>query len=72
VGIGDSMFLETFFQIVRTREFVIILIIMIILFPMIFAIASRSKKSVSIKKMPKVRVATEKKSLKTVPATQMI
>lgn len=64
------MFLETFFQIVRTREFIIILIVMIILFPLIFAVASRSKKSVSIKKMPKVRIATEKKSLKTVTAVQ--
>ncbi len=64
------MFLETFFQIVRTREFIIILIVMIILFPLIFAVASRSKKAVSIKKMPKVRIATEKKSLKTVTAVQ--
>ena len=61
------MFFETFFQIIRAREFIIILLIMLVFFPIIFAVASRTRKSTSVKKIPKSSGVTEKKSLKRVP-----
>lgn len=61
------MFIDIFKQIITTKEFIIILIIMLIVFPMIFALASRNTKSKTIKKVPRLPVAAEKKSLKKMP-----
>jgi len=58
------MFLNIFKQIITAKEFIIILIILLLVFPMIFALASISKKKNDIKKVPKKVVALEKKSLK--------
>jgi hypothetical protein len=60
------MFFETFFDILKTHEFIIVLLIILILFPLIFAIASRSKKNRTIRRVPKTDTATEKKSLKLI------
>ena len=62
------MFIDIFKQIVTTKEFIIILIVMLIVFPIIFSLASRSKKETTIKKIPKKAVTAEKKSLKKIPA----
>ncbi len=61
------MFMDIFKQIVTTKEFIIILIIMLIIFPIIFALASQTKKEKVIKKVPKNIAMPEKKSLKKIP-----
>ncbi len=58
------MFMDTFFEIIRAREFIIILLIMLVVFPIIFAVASRSRKTAPVKKIPKPDFMVEKKSLK--------
>lgn len=58
------MFFNILKQIITAKEFIIILIIMLVVFPMIFALASISKKKNDIKKVPKKTVALEKKSLR--------
>ena len=53
------MFMDIFKELITTKEFIIIFIVMLIIFPIIFSVASKSKKQTVIKKVPKRMDSTE-------------